>query len=122
MVQEVLAPFGGITSLIRPKTTVVIKPNAGHPAPADSSVCTSPEVVAAVIKEARKANPKEIVLAEAAAIGCDTMACFEISGILHAAEEAGVDRVIDIKSDKDLINIPIRDARSDIKKVRLPRF
>ena len=45
-----------------------------------------------------------------------------MSGILKAAQEAGIDHVIDIKQDKDLIYIPIRDDRSDITKVRLPRF
>lgn len=122
LVSEVLAPLGGVETLIRPKSTVVLKPNAGHPAAAETSVNTNPEVVAAVIKEVRKADPKEIIIAEAAAMGCDTMESLEVSGILKAAEDAGVDKVIDIKSDKDLLNIPIRDARSDIKKMRLPRF
>jgi uncharacterized protein (DUF362 family) len=122
MVQEVLEPLGGVKSLIKPKSTVVLKPNAGHVAPPESSVNTNPALVAAVIKEVRKADPKEIILAEASAIGCDTMESLRVSGILKAAEDAGVDRVIDIKSDKDLINIPIRDARSDLNKVRLPRF
>ena len=122
MVQEVLAPLGGVRSLIKPKSVVVIKPNAGHPAPAETSVNTNPEVVAAVIKEIRKANPREIILAEASAIGCETMMCLEVSGIKKAAEDAGVDRIIDIKSEKDLIKIPIRDARSDLTKIPLPRF
>lgn len=122
MVEEVLAPLGGVESLIKPKSTVVLKPNAGHVASAETSVNTNPEVIAAVIKEIRKAGPKEIILAEASAIGCDTMESLELSGILKAAEDAGVDKVIDIKSDKDLINIPIRDARSDLTKIRLPRF
>ncbi len=122
LVNEVLAPLGGVKALIQPKSTVVLKPNAGHPATAETSVNTNPEVVAAVIKEVRKANPKEIILAEAAAVGCDTMESLEVSGILKAAEDAGVDKVIDIKKDKDLLTIPIRDARSDIKKMRLPRF
>lgn len=122
MVEEVLAPLGGVESLIKPKSTVVLKPNAGHVASAETSVNTNPEVIAAVIKEIRKAGPKEIILAEASAIGCDTMESLEVSGILKAAEDAGVDKVIDIKSDKDLINIPIRDARSDLTKIRLPRF
>ena len=120
--KEVLSPLGGVSSLIKPKSTVVIKPNAGHPAPAESSVNTNPEVVAAVIKEIRTANPKEIILAEAAAIGCETMMSLEVSGIKKAAEEAGVDKIIDIKSEKDLIKIPIRDARSDMDRIRLPRF
>ncbi len=122
MVHDVLAPLGGVDALIKPKSTVVLKPNAGHEAPAETSVNTNPDLMAAVIKEIRKAGPKEIILAEASAIGCDTMECLEVSGILKAAEEAGVDRVIDIKEDKDLLSIPIRDARSDLTKVRLPRF
>lgn len=122
MVHDVLAPLGGVGALIKPKSTVVLKPNAGHEAPAETSVNTNPELIAAVIKEIRKAGPKEIILAEASAIGCDTMECLEVSGILKAAEKAGVDRVIDIKEDKDLLNIPIRDARSDLTKIRLPRF
>jgi uncharacterized protein (DUF362 family) len=122
LVQEVLAPLGGVQVLIKPKSTVVIKPNAGHPGPPESSVNTSPEVVAAVIREIRKAGPKEIIVAESAAIGCDTMECLEVSGILKAAQEAGADKIIDIKSDKDLINIPIRDAHSGLSKVLLPRF
>jgi uncharacterized protein (DUF362 family) len=122
MVEKVLEPLGGVGSLIKPKSTVVLKPNAGHVAPRESSVNTNPELVAAVVKEVRKAHPKEIILAEAAAIGCDTMESLKASGILKAAQDAGVDRVIDIKSEKDLITIPIRDARSDMIKVRLPRF
>ena len=122
MVEEVLAPLGGVRSLIKKNSTVVIKPNAGHPAPAETSVNTNPDVVAAVIKEVRKADPKEIIVAESAAVGCDTMVSLETSGILKAAEEAGVDKIIDIKRDKDLITIPIRDAKADITKVRLPRF
>ena len=122
MVHELLTPLGGVGSLIRPKSTVVIKPNAGHAAPAETSVNTNPELVAAVIREIRRAEPKEIILAEASAIGCDTMECLEASGILKAAEEAGADRIIDIKGDKDLLNIPIRDARSDLTRIRLPRF
>jgi uncharacterized protein (DUF362 family) len=122
MVTEVLEPLGGIHNLIKSKSTVVLKPNAGHKASAETSVNTNPELVAAVIKEIRKANPKEIILAEASAVGCDTMECLEASGILKAAEGAGVDKVIDIKRANELISIPIRDARSDLEKVRLPRF
>ena len=49
------------------------------------------------------------------------MHVLDVSGIGAAAEAAGA-RLIDIKREKDLINIPIRDAHSDLKKVKLPRF
>ena len=121
MVAEVFALLGGVENLVKPRSTVVLKPNAGHPAAAETSVNTSPEFVAAVIKEVKKAKPKEVIVAEAAAIGCDSLHVLDVSGIGAAAEAAGA-RLIDIKREKDLINIPIRDARSDLKKVKLPRF
>ena len=122
MVHEALSIIGGVNNLIKPNSTVVIKPNAGHAMLPETSGNTSPEMVAAVIKEVRKAKPKEIILAESAAIGGDTLECFEVSGVGKAAEEAGADRIIDIKREKDLLKIPIRDAKSDITQVLLPRF
>ncbi len=122
MVGEALSLLGGIDSLIRPHSVVVIKPNAGHPFPPETSVNTSPEFVAAVIKELRKVEPKHLILAESSAIGCDTQESLEVSGIRKSAEDAGIDKIIDIKNDSDLIRIPIRDARSDLTEVLLPRF
>jgi len=121
LVAEVFSLLGGVENLVRPHSTVILKPNAGHPAPPETSVNTSPALVAAVIREVKKGRPKEVIVAEASAIGCDTLQCFEVSGIGAAAEEAGA-RLIDIKREKDLINIPIRDARSDLKKIKLPRL
>ncbi len=122
MVREALALLGGVSSLIKPNSTVVIKPNAGHPFREETSVNTNPALVSAVIKELRKAGPKEIILAESSARGCDTLECLEVSGIGRAAEEAGIDRIIDIKREKDLIRIPIRDARASVTSIELPRF
>jgi uncharacterized protein (DUF362 family) len=122
MVEEALSLLGGVTNLIKPNSTVVIKPNSGHPIPPETSANTSPAMIKAVIKVLRQAEPKEIILAEASAIGCDTQECLEVTGIGKAAREAGIDKIIDIKQEKDLIKIPIRDARSAITSVLLPRF
>lgn len=120
--KRALEYLGGAKSLIRKNATVVLKPNAGHMGAPETAINTSPEFVSAVIKIIRKAEPRKIILAEASAIGCDTLRCLESSGIGKAAEEAGVDEIIDIKRNKDLISLPIRDARSDMKKISLPRF
>jgi uncharacterized protein (DUF362 family) len=122
MVEQALDLLGGVKSFITPGSTVVVKPNAGHEGAPDSSVNTSPEVVAAVIHAVQKAGCGRIILAEASAIGCDTMKCFEVSGIRKAAEDAGVDEVRDIKSDEDLVKKKIEDPTSYIKEVELPRF
>ncbi len=122
MIEEALSLLGGVNNLIKPNSTVVLKPNSGHPIPPETSANTSPAFVTATIKVLRKAQPKEIILAEAAATGCDTLESLEVTGIGKAAQEAGIDKIIDIKREKDLIKIPIRDARSAITSVLLPRF
>ena len=77
MVTEALSHLGGVTSLIRPGTTVVIKPNAIGMYTADRSITTSPPFVSAIIKVLRKADPKKIILAESSAMGRNTMECLE---------------------------------------------
>ena len=42
MVTEVLSLLGGVSSLIKPNSTVVIKPNVGHPFKEETSVNTNP--------------------------------------------------------------------------------
>lgn len=120
-VTRVFDLMGGVQNVIRKGTTVVLKPNAGHAEPPETSVCTNPEVVRAVIREVKKAEPKRIIIAEAAAIGCDTLECFKVSGIQAVAEEEGVE-LIDIKRDKDLVKVAVRGFRSNIDTVKLPRF
>ena len=120
-VTKVFELMGGVSSLVEKGSTVVLKPNAGHVAPPESAVCTNPDVVRAVIREVKKAEPKRIIIAEAAAIGCDTMECFEACGLTQVAKEEDVE-LIDIKREKDLINIPVRGYHSNISHVKLPRF
>lgn len=120
-VSKVFDLLGGVEKMIEKNSTVILKPNAGHANGPETSVCTNPEVVRAVIREVKKANPKRIVIAEAAAIGCDTMECFEVSGIKAVADEEGVE-LYDIKAEKDLINVAVRGYRSNINKVKLPRL
>jgi len=122
MVEDVLANLGGVKTLIKPNSTVVLKPNAGHPGTPEKSINTSPAFVAAVIKAVRQAGPKQIILAEASAIGYDTIECLKSSGIYQAAIEAGIDKIIDIKSDKDLVNFQVKEAKSNLTTVLLPRF
>jgi uncharacterized protein (DUF362 family) len=122
MVEKALDHFNGVKAIIKPDSTVVIKPNAGHMGGPDSSINTNPGVVAAVIKAVQKANPRKIILAESSAMGCNTMDCLEVSGIKQAALEAGIDDIRDIKSDPDLIRVDTKKPISSINYYDLPRF
>ncbi|MFH1032410.1 MAG: DUF362 domain-containing protein [Chloroflexota bacterium] len=122
MVEEALNLLGGVTNLIRPGSSVVIKPNAIGGYPPERAGDTSPAVISAVIKELRKAQPKEIIMAESGGGTKDTMDSMTTNGQKKAAEDAGIDRIVDIKKEKDLIRIPIRDHRSAMEFLDLPRF
>ena len=58
-VTRVFDLMGGVQNVVRKGSTVVLKPNAGHAEPPETSVCTNPEVVRAVIREVKKAEPKK---------------------------------------------------------------
>ncbi|MFH1031295.1 MAG: DUF362 domain-containing protein, partial [Chloroflexota bacterium] len=81
----------------------------------------SPSVISAVIKAIRKANPKEIIMTENV-MPSDTLEGFEVNGQKKAAEDAGVDRIINITGYKDLIKIPLRNPYGDTDNISLPRF
>jgi uncharacterized protein (DUF362 family) len=102
---------------------VVIKPNAGHPAPPETSVNTNPAVIAAIIKAVRRGRPKEIILAEAGAVRQDTLKVFDVSGIGKAAEDAGIDRIVDIKrlSREELVDVKV-PHNDQISSFRLPKL
>ena len=81
MVEEALSLLGGVSSLITPGSTVVIKPNAIGGFPPERGADTSPEIISAVIKELHKAKPKKIIMAEAAGGGTrSTITCMETNG------------------------------------------
>lgn len=121
MVEKVLNDLGGAENLIRKDSTVILKPNAGHLGPPGTSINTNHEFLGAVIRAVKKAGAKRVIVGEAAAIGCDTMECFKSAKHAEVAEKEGAE-LYDIKSDKDLIKVQIRDAQSEIKHVMIPRL
>ncbi len=123
MVDEALSHLGGVEAFVKPGSVVVIKPNAGHPSAPETSINTNPAVVAAIIRAVRRGRPKEIILAEAAAVRMDTLKALDASGIAKAAEEAGIDRIVDIKrlDPQEVVEVKVPDAE-EILKFRLPKF
>ena len=119
-VTKVFDLMGGVENVIRKGTTVVLKPNAGHAEPPENIGMYQSGSGPRRHPGSEKAQPKRIIVAEAAAIGCDTLECFKVSGIQAVAEEEGVE-LMDIKRDKDLVKVAVRGFRSNIDSVKLPR-
>lgn len=123
MVDRALSLLDGVDALLKPGAVVFLKPNAGHPSPPESSVNTNPEVLKAVVAAVKRYKPKEIIMAEAAAVGQDTLKAFEVAGLRKAAEEAGVDRIVDIKrlGRDEMVEVDVSKP-VEISKFRVPKM
>ena len=82
-----LGALGGMEKFVKPGETVLVKPNVGWDRLPEQGANTDPRVVAELVRQARAAGAKRVVVAD---ISCnDPRRCFARSGIRAAAEEAG---------------------------------
>ena len=118
MLAECLDPLGGIRSVARPGSKIVIKVNAGFCGP-PGVYTTDPRVVEALVILLREeVELEEIIIAENAAnfhmleeinVGATTMECFEACGLSRVAERHHV-RLLALEHDvHEQVMIP--DAR-----------
>lgn len=120
LVMRALDALGGVEKLIPPGKVIYVKPNAGHVNYPEECVDTSPEVIQAVIRAAKKSNPKKIYIAEAGAIGVKTQDAFDASGMTRVAEEEGVE-LLDLKAEgTKLYKYIVPNPQSHIKQIALP--
>jgi uncharacterized protein (DUF362 family) len=122
MITRTFDLLGGVKSMITPDMKVILKPNAGHVNYPEESVDTSPEVMQAIVREVKKANPKRIIIAEAGAMGVVTQQAFDASGMTRVAEEEGIE-LLDLKAEgTPLFNYKVPEPMSDIKQIQLPEI
>ncbi len=121
IVHEALEGLGGVEKLIKPNSTIVIKPNSISGYDPKRGITTDPEFVGAVIRELQKTNPKEIIMGESSAMGRDSYDAMRMSGLVDVAEANGVTNIIDFKAQKDLVDLPIKDPKSAVTHLKFPR-
>jgi uncharacterized protein (DUF362 family) len=88
-VRAAVARLGGMSPYIGPEDVVVVKPNIGWDASAETGANTHPEVVAEVVRLVREARPKRVIVADCPVR--KSRAAFVRSGIQAAALAAGAE-------------------------------
>lgn len=102
-VRAVIERIGGLAQFISRDDTVLIKPNAAWDRVVYQGATTTPEVLSELIRAVRDAGATEVMVAECPV---DNAAkCFERTGILKAAREAGA-KVI-MPSDSTYVDVKI---------------
>jgi uncharacterized protein (DUF362 family) len=113
-VRRALAALGGMGRFVRAGETVLVKPNVGWDRLPEQGANTDPRVVAEIVREARAAGAKRVLVAD---ISCnDPHRCFTRSGIRAAAGEAGA-TVLD-GSEVELATLTLPGAASGLEVMR----
>lgn len=86
---QLLAPLGGIQAFVKPGQKVLIKPNALLGKTPDDAVTTHPALIAAVIREVKKAGGIALVGDSPGNAHSNVPHTMEQTGIKQAAKEAG---------------------------------
>lgn len=97
-IEQLLEPFGGMANFVFPGAKVLVKPNVGCLAKADSSLVTHPAVTEAVVRLVQQAGAKEVWIAESCIIGSSTEEAFDLAGYRAVAAAAHVP-LIDLKKE-----------------------
>lgn len=105
-VRKSVALAGGLESLVVRGDLVLIKPNVLYKLDYKTGAITNPNVVRSLIRIAKEAGAKKVVIAEGSIIGCSTAVAFKESGYDKLAEEENVELIDLKKADAVYIGIP----------------
>lgn len=90
MMGELFALLGSADKIIPPGSRVLIKPNlTAEENLWEQGIHTSPIFIQALVEEVKKAQPKEIIIAEGTAIGLNTKKAFSANGYEEIARKTG---------------------------------
>ncbi|MDH4264243.1 MAG: DUF362 domain-containing protein [Deltaproteobacteria bacterium] len=96
MMGELFALIGPAAQIIPPNSRVLIKPNLTVEENLwEKGILTGPVFMQALVEEVQKANPAEVIIAEAIAIGLNTKKAFAANGYEEVARATGA-RLMDL--------------------------
>lgn len=87
-VKQAVAAVGGMKKFVHAGDVVVVKPNIGWARSPRYAATTEPAVVAALVRLARQAGAKEVLVMDNP-VGTDPGSCYDVSGIGKAVRAAG---------------------------------
>jgi len=96
MMGELFTLIGPASQIIPPNSRVLIKPNlTAEENLWEKGILTGPVFMQALVEEVQKANPAEVIIAEAIAIGLNTKKAFAANGYEEVARVTGA-RLMDL--------------------------
>ena len=108
MWSEGIKAMGGIEKFVKKGAKVVVKPNIAWTQPPEYAANTTPELVAAIVRDVLKAGASEVIVFDHS---CDNGPdCYRVSGIADAATGAGA-KVMHATDRKNYRKVTGKDAK-----------
>jgi uncharacterized protein (DUF362 family) len=118
-VTKALDLLGGMSAFVKPGAVVMIKPNVSFPNPKTWGTGTSPEVVAAVVREALKAGAGRVIVADNTMR--KDMESFNKTGLTETL--AGIDgvKILALQEESLFTEVPVPNGDA-LKSVKISRL
>jgi uncharacterized protein (DUF362 family) len=93
LTRQAIELIGGMSKFVKPGQTVLIKPNQTVYYSAEEGCTTDPLLVAAVIRLAKSAGARRVIVAESSGGFFNSIDCMKITGMAAIAEREGAELV-----------------------------
>jgi uncharacterized protein (DUF362 family) len=104
--------LGGIPQFVTADDVVLVKPNIGWARTPEQAANTHPEVVAEVVRLCAEVGPRRLIVSDCPVN--EARKSFELSGILHAATDAGAEVILPEESRFHQVQISPRLGTWDV--------
>ena len=119
IVRKAIELAGGLTDIVSPGDTVLIKPNLVWASPPETGTTTDPRICKTIANMVRELGAKPII-AESSIIASDTEEVIQVAGYGKLREEGY--QVIDLKKKGiEMVKVPIPKGKA-LKEVSLPKI
>jgi len=117
-VQAAIEAFGGLNRIVKPKDTVLLKPNFSFPNPLQWGTTTNPEVVSTVAKLCLEAGARRVIIADHPLRA--PQKCLERTGIEEACKNIKDAHVKLLTEDRDYKSVEVNGE--ELKSTKISRL
>ncbi|MBM3240559.1 DUF362 domain-containing protein [Candidatus Poribacteria bacterium] len=117
-VKAAIEAFGGLSSIMKPKDTVLLKPNISFPNPPQWATTTNPELISTMAKLCLEAGASRVIIADHPLR--DPQKCLERTGIAEACKDIDGVHIKLLTEDRDYKSIEVNGE--ELKSAEVARL
>ena len=117
-VKAAIEAFGGLNRIVKPKDTVLLKPNISFPNPPQWATTTNPELISTVAKLCLEAGARRVIIADHPLR--NPQRCLERTGVDEACKDTNDIHIKLLTEDRDYKSVEVNGE--ELKSVEVARL